>query len=64
MDIEERIHECQEAVDLLVDKKILDIKFKPYNHRCWKLFIITDQGNLVLTFCKDWDCPAIEKKDF
>jgi len=64
MDINERIHECQEAIDLLVDKKILDVEFKPYNNNCWRLYIITNKGKLILTSCKDWDCPAIEKRDF
>jgi len=64
MNINERIQECQEAVKLLLDKKIENIKFKPYENNCWRLYIVTDKGKLVLTFCKDWDCPVIEKRDF
>jgi hypothetical protein len=60
MAIEERIQECQDAIEKLEGKKILDVKFKPYNHDCWRLYLNTDKGKLVMTFCKDWECPVIE----
>jgi hypothetical protein len=60
MAIEEHIQECQEVIGELKGKKILDAKFKPYNHDCWRLYLTTDKGKLVMTFCNDWECPAIE----
>jgi hypothetical protein len=63
MGIEEHAAECQEALEKLVDKKVLDIKFKPYNHNCWRLYINTDKGKLVMTFCEDWTCPVVEYRD-
>jgi hypothetical protein len=62
MTIDERIQECQEAIQMLEDKKILEVKFKPYNRSCWRLYLTTDKGKLVMTFCKDWDCPVMEYK--
>ena len=66
MSINEQIEECQEALEKLRGKKILKIKFKPYNHDCWRLYITTDKGKLVMTFCRNWKCPVIEhrKSDF
>lgn len=63
MTINERIQECQEAIEKLVDKRIQSVKFKPYNHDCWRLYINTDKGKLVMTFCKDWECPVIEHRE-
>jgi hypothetical protein len=60
MTIEERIRECQQAIEKLENKRILDVKFKPYNRNCWRLYLTTDKGKLVMTFCKDWECPVIE----
>jgi len=51
---------CQEALEKLLGKKILDVKFKTYNNDCWRLHIDTDKGEMVMTFCKDWSCPAVE----
>lgn len=62
MTIDEQIEECQDALEKLTGKKILEIKFKPYNHNCWRLYITTDKGKLVMTFCKDWKCPIIEHR--
>jgi hypothetical protein len=60
MAIEERIRECQQAIEKLENKRVLDVKFKPYNRNCWRLYLTTDKGKLVMTFCKDWECPVIE----
>ena len=51
---------CQEALEKLLDKKIIKVKFKTHNNDCWRLHIDTDQGNMVMTFCKDWTCPVVE----
>ncbi|MGZ7043141.1 MAG: hypothetical protein ACXVHM_00940 [Methanobacterium sp.] len=59
----ERITECEEAVMKLENKKIIDVKFKPSNRDCWRLHLTTDKGKLVMTFCKDWECPVIEYRD-
>lgn len=59
---EERIHECEEAVEKLKNKNIRDVKFKQYNRDCWRLYLTTDKGKLILTFCKDWECPVIDYK--
>ena len=63
MALEERIQECQEAIQRLENKKILDVKFKTSNRDCWRLYLTTDKGMLVMTFCKDWECPAIEYRN-
>lgn len=62
MVINEQVEECQETLEKLIGKKILEIKFKPYNHDCWRLYITTDKDELVMTFCKDWKCPVTQYK--
>jgi len=52
--------ECQEALEKLIDKKIVDVNFKTYDDDCWRLHIDTDKGEMVMTFCKDWVCPVVE----
>ncbi len=54
---------CQEALAKLLDKKIIDVKFKTYNSDCWRMHIDTDKGEMVMTFCKDWTCPVVEYRD-
>jgi len=44
MKFEERTHECNEALNKLVGKKILEIEFKPYDNDCWRLYITSDKG--------------------
>lgn len=51
---------CQEALEMLLDKKIVAVKFKSYNSDCWRMHIDTDKGEVVMTFCKDWKCPIVE----
>ena len=63
MVMNEQVEECQDALKKLIGKKIVEIKFKPYNHDCWKLFITTDKDELVMTFCRDWKCPVTQYKD-
>ena len=63
MVINEQIKECQDSLEKLIGKKIVEIKFKPYNHDCWKLFITTDKDELVMTFCSDWKCPVTQYKN-
>ena len=63
MTFEEHARECNEALSKLVGKKVLEIKFKPYNNNCWRLYINTDKGNMVMSFCRDWSCPEVENRD-
>ena len=63
MAINEQIVECRDAFEKLVGKKILDIKFKPCNNDCWRLYITTDKDKLVMTFCKGWKCPVTQYKN-
>jgi len=62
MVMNEQVEECQDALEKLIGKKIVEIKFKPYNHDCWKLFITTDKDELVMIFCRDWKCPVTQYK--
>lgn len=63
MKFEEHAQECIEALEKLVGKKILDVKFKPYNNDCWRLYIKTDKGEMVMSFCRDWSCPEVEHRN-
>ena len=54
---------CQEALEKLIGKKIVDVNFKYHNHDCWRLHMNTDHGNMVMTFCKDWICPVVEYRN-
>jgi hypothetical protein len=63
MTIEEQEDECQEALEKLIGKRILKIKFKPYDHNCWRLYITTDKDELVMTFCRDWKCPVTQYRN-
>jgi hypothetical protein len=62
MTFEEHVQECNEALGRLVGKKVLEIKFKPYENNCWRLYINTDKGNMVMSFCRDWSCPEVESR--
>ena len=42
MKFEEHAQECNEALNELVGKKVLEIKFKPYDNDCWRIYIKTD----------------------
>ena len=55
--------ECREALEKLVDRKVTDIDFKSYNDDCWRIYISTDHGKMVMTFCKGWNCPVVEHRD-
>jgi hypothetical protein len=63
MKLTNHTRECQEALENLVGKKVVDIKFKTQNNDCWRLYITTDKGEMVMTFCKDWICPVVEQRD-
>lgn len=52
--------ECQEELDKLKGRKVLDSSFKTYGNNCWRLYIVTDMGKMVMTFCQDWSCPVVE----
>lgn len=60
MNIDEKIKECQETLEKLVNKKITGVKFKPYNNDCWRLYLDTNKGKIVMTVCSHWDCPVME----
>ncbi|NYB51669.1 MAG: hypothetical protein A4E25_00312 [Methanobacterium sp. PtaB.Bin024] len=51
---------CQEDLEKLIGKKIISVRFKSYNEDCWRMHIDTDQGRIVMTFCRDWPCPVVE----
>lgn len=51
---------CHEDLEKLIGKKIVNVSFKFYNEDCWRMHIDTDQGRIVMTFCRDWACPVVE----
>jgi hypothetical protein len=61
---EEQSHECKEVLEKLVGKKVVGIDFKTYENECWRIYITTDQGQMVMTFCKDWGCPVVEDRAY
>ena len=63
MTFEEHAQECNAALSKLIGKKVLEVKFKPYNNNCWRLYINTDKGDMVMSFCRDWSCPEVESRD-
>ncbi|MGB7968601.1 MAG: hypothetical protein WCF28_03385 [Methanobacterium sp.] len=62
MNLEEHAQECNNALNDLVGKEILDIEFKPIDINCWKLYITTSSGKMVMSFCKNWSCPEVENR--
>jgi hypothetical protein len=62
MNLEEHAQECNDALNDLVGKKIMDIEFKPVDNNCWKLYITTNTGKLVMSFCNSWSCPEVENR--
>jgi hypothetical protein len=62
MKFEEHEQECNEALTKLVGKKILEIQYKPYDNDCWRLYITTNEGKMVMTFCRNWNCPEVEHR--
>jgi hypothetical protein len=52
--------ECQKELDKLKGRKVLSSWFKTYGNNCWRLYIATDRGKMVMTFCQDWSCPVVE----
>ena len=62
MKFEEHAQECNEALTKLVGKKILEIQYKPYDNDCWRLYITTNKGKMVMTFCRNWNCPEVEHR--
>ena len=63
MKFEEHALECNEALNRLVGKKILKVQYKPYDKDCWRLYITTDKGKMVMSFCRNWACPEVEHRD-
>jgi len=57
---EEHAKECQEQLEKLKGKKVMDCSFHAYENNCWRLYIVTDAGKMVMTFCPDWSCPVVE----
>ncbi|MDI6703017.1 hypothetical protein U2150_07590 [Methanothermobacter wolfeii] len=55
--------ECAENLMELVGRKVVDVRFKVYDDECWRIYIITDSGKMVMTFCRDWKCPVVEKRN-
>jgi hypothetical protein len=63
MKTENQVKECQEELEKLRDRKVRESWFKTYGNNCWRLYIITDRGKMVMTFCPDWNCPVVEHHD-
>ncbi len=57
---EEHAKECQEHLEKLKGRTVMDCSFKAYENNCWRLYIVTDKDELVMTFCPDWSCPVVE----
>ena len=57
---EEHAKECQQQLKKLTGKKVVDSCFRAYDNNCWRLYIVTDTGKMVMTFCPDWSCPVVE----
>jgi hypothetical protein len=63
MNLEEHAQECNDALSDLIGKKILDVEFKPIDTNCWNLYITTNTGKMVMSFCKNWSCPEVENRN-
>ena len=59
MEEEIQVKECQEELAKLNGEKIIDSWFKK-DGECWRLYIATDRGKMVMTFCPHWSCPVVE----
>jgi hypothetical protein len=57
-----QLKECEEALAALIGKKVLDIRFDVEEVDCWRFNLETDGGEFVMTFCRDWACPVVEKR--
>ena len=62
-DSDEQIKECKQTLEKLIGKKIMEIDFKSYDDECWRVYINTDKGKMVMTFCKKWSCPVVEVRE-
>jgi hypothetical protein len=62
MNLEEHAQECNNALSDLIGKEILDIEFKSIDINCWKLYITTNTGKMVMSLCKNWSCPEVENR--
>lgn len=60
MSNKEHAKECQEQLEKLEGRKVIDCSFKAFENNCWRLYIVTDMGKLVMTFCPHWSCPVVE----
>ncbi len=63
MNLEEHAQECNDALSDLIGKKILDVEFKPIDTNCWKRYITSNTGKMVMSFCKNWSCPEVENRN-
>lgn len=61
--LDEQKRECKQELEKLVGKKILEIDFRTYNNECWRVYLNTDKGKMVMTFCKKWSCPVVEMRE-
>lgn len=64
MKAEEHTKEFKKALGKLTGKKIVDITFKPYNSNCLRIYITTNNGKVVMSFCRDWKHPELELRNF
>ncbi len=61
MTLQEQLNDCKETLTQLVGKKVKDVDFKS-SEECWRIYIYTDQGKIVMSYCHGWVCPAIEHR--
>jgi len=44
-----------------VGKNVKNVEFES-SEDCWRIYIHTDQGKIVMSFCKGWACPVVEHR--
>lgn len=60
MDNGTQAEEYQKELDKLKGRKVMNSWIKTYGNNCWRLYIVTDKGKMVMTFCPDWSYPVVE----
>ncbi|MBU4534530.1 MAG: hypothetical protein KKF16_01585 [Euryarchaeota archaeon] len=58
---QEQLKDCKKTLQQLVGKNVKNVDFET-SEDCWRIYIHTDQGKIVLSFCKGWFCPVVEHR--
>ena len=58
---QEQLNDCKKTLEKLVGKKVKNVDFKS-SEECWRIYIYTDQGKIVMSYCNGWVCPAVEHR--